>query len=179
MLDLETLSTTHDAAIVSVGAVLFDPVANQLGEEFYQVVKLTNDAKDGIIEASTVYWWLTQSDDARAVFASKSTKSLKDVLLSFSQFVQTHSCPDVQVWGNGSTFDNVILSSAYRRHELKQPWCFRNDRDVRTLLELGRSLRQFDAKQALSHTGVAHNALDDAKYQAQYVCAAYHALALE
>lgn len=177
MLDLETLSTAHNAAIVSVGAVLFDPENNRLGKEFYQVVALSDDPKDGVIDASTVRWWLTQSDDARAVFASGTAKPLKEILSNFSHFVEEYCGIQAQVWGNGATFDNVILSAAYRRHGLKLPWSFRNDRDVRTVVELGLALRNFDAKAIISQSGMAHHALDDARYQAQYVCAIYAALA--
>lgn len=176
MLDLETLSTAHNAAIVSVGAVLFDPENNRLGKEFYQVVALSDDPKDGVTDASTVGWWLAQSDEARSVFASKAAKPLKEVLSNFSFFVEEHCGTQAQVWGNGATFDNIILSSAYRRHGLKQPWSFRSDRDVRTVVELGRALRNLDAKTVIRQSGTAHNALDDARYQAQYVCAIYAAL---
>lgn len=177
MLDLETLSTAHNAAIVSIGAVLFDPVSGILGKEFYQVVDLTDDPSNGIVDATTVRWWINQGDDARAVFSSSSARPLKEALTEFSSFVETNCGLDAQVWGNGSTFDNIIMSSAFNRHGLRRPWSFRNDRDVRTVVELGKTLRNFDAKAAVTLTGTAHNALDDARYQAKYVCAVYKILA--
>jgi hypothetical protein len=44
------------------------------------------------------------------------------------------------VWGNGATFDNVILRASYERELIPCLWHFWNDRDVRTIVELGRSL---------------------------------------
>jgi len=65
------------------------------------------------------------------------------------------------LWGNGSTFDNVILSNAYRAIGVKQPWDFWNDRCYRTLKSLYPHVK-------LERSGVAHNALDDAKSQAMH-----------
>ena len=38
MVDLETLGKRAGCPILSIGAVFFDPVEKQLGEEFYVVV---------------------------------------------------------------------------------------------------------------------------------------------
>ena len=35
MVDLETLSTRPDAAIIAIGAVYFDKVTGETGDEFY------------------------------------------------------------------------------------------------------------------------------------------------
>lgn len=177
MIDLETLSTAHDAAIISLGAVLFDPQKNQLGNEFYRVIKLSNQSADGVIDADTMSWWMKQSNEARAVFWDKNAIYLQEALIDFSDFVERYCGQDAQVWGNGATFDNIILGSAYRRHELRQPWNFRNDRDVRTVVELGRTLRNIDPKRSGTIEGIAHHALDDARFQAQYICTIYEALA--
>jgi len=60
---------------------------------------------------------------------------------------------------------------------MRQPWFFANDRDVRTIVDLGRQLRNIDPKKDLELEGTAHNALDDAKFQVRYVSAIYQALA--
>ena len=44
MLDLETMGTQPDAAIVAIGAVEFDLEAAQLGRRFYQPVTLDSAA---------------------------------------------------------------------------------------------------------------------------------------
>ncbi|EIP70379.1 hypothetical protein ECEC1734_1001, partial [Escherichia coli EC1734] len=48
------------------------------------------------------------------------------------------------------------------------PWRYYNDRDVRTIVELGKAI-DFDARTAIPFEGERHNALDDARYQAKYV----------
>ena len=45
------------------------------------------------------------------------------------------------------------------------------------MVDLGRSLRGIDPKKELTIEGTAHNALDDAKFQARYVSEIYMALA--
>ena len=59
MIDLETLGTKPNSAILSIGAVYFDK--DGLGEEFYANVDLQDSIDSGFdIDASTVYWWLSQ-----------------------------------------------------------------------------------------------------------------------
>lgn len=48
------------------------------------------------------------------------------------------------------------------------PWRYYNDRDVRTIVELGKAI-DFDARTAIPFEGERHNALDDARYRAKYV----------
>lgn len=183
MLDLETMGNGSNAAIVSIGAVLFDPLTGAIGEEFYQVVSLNSSAHFGELDSSTVLWWLKQSDEARAVFEDENKTTLKNALVFFADWVNEHcdrnekDKPDAVVWGNGATFDNVILGNAYKAVRLRQPWFFANDRDVRTLVDLGRQLRGIDPKKDLTLQGTAHNALDDAKFQVRYVSEIFKALA--
>ena len=182
MLDLETMGSGSNAAIVSIGAVLFDPLTGETGANFYQVVSLNSSAYYGELDAGTVVWWMQQDDDARAVFKDKDKVSLRVALERFSQWIEDNcdknekDKPDAFVWGNGATFDNVILGNAYKAVRLHQPWFFANDRDVRTIVDLGRQLRGIDPKKDLELQGTAHNALDDAIFQVRYVSAIYQAL---
>lgn len=75
-----------------------------------------------------------------------------------------HKC----IWGNGANFDNTILRRSYERQGIPCPWRYYNDRDVRTIVELGKAI-DFDARTAIPFEGERHNALDDARYQAKYV----------
>uniref|UniRef100_UPI00050A7E94 3'-5' exonuclease n=1 Tax=Escherichia coli TaxID=562 RepID=UPI00050A7E94 len=55
------------------------------------------------------------------------------------------------------------------------PWRYYNDRDVRTIVELGKAI-DFDVRTAIPFEGERHNALDDARYQAKYVSAIWKKL---
>ena len=176
MLDLETLGTTPDSAILAIGAVIFDPLTKAIGPEFYQAIDVTSSSEFGKIDPETIKWWMAQSYEAKTVFSDKNASSLGDALQQFSQFVAANEGHELRVWGNGAGFDNVILAYAYRACNMAIPWNFRFDRDVRTIVELGTEILGINPKSNLRVRGVAHNALDDAKFQAKYVSDIYSAL---
>ncbi|HHL5718033.1 TPA: 3'-5' exoribonuclease [Escherichia coli] len=96
---------------------------------------------------------------------------LDDALLQLREFIDENSGEFfVHVWGNGANFDNTILRRSYERQGIPCPWRYYNDRDVRTIVELGKAI-DFDARTAIPFEGERHNALDDARYQAKYVSA--------
>ncbi|MEJ4043444.1 3'-5' exonuclease [Erwinia sp. SLM-02] len=169
MIDLETMGNKPNAAIVSIGAVFFEPATGKIGPQFSSSVQLESETELGAsLDAETIMWWLQQSSEARAAIVSSSFP-IAAVLTDLSRFViEGRSANNVQVWGNGATFDNVILRSAYQRTQLPAFWPFWNDRDVRTMVELGRQLG-IDPKRDMPFPGDRHNALDDAIHQAQYV----------
>ena len=171
MLDLETMGTNTNAPIVVIGAVFFDPQTGEIGPTFYIVISLADAMTTGAVpDGSTIEWWLAQSSEARSAILVDQVK-LKDALLRFREFISEHSDEKfVQVWGNGATFDNTILRRSYERQGITCPWHYCNDRDVRTIVELGKTI-DFDAKTAIPFEGVRHNALDDALHQAKYVTA--------
>ncbi|EFA4128646.1 exonuclease [Escherichia coli O13] len=171
MIDLETMGTNTNAPIVVIGAVFFDPQTGKIGPVFYIVISLTDAMNTGAVpDGGTIEWWLKQSSEARAAILTDQVK-LKDALLRFREFVNEHSDEKfVQVWGNGATFDNSILRTSYERLDIPCPWRYSNDRDVRTIVELGKTI-DFNARSVIPFEGVPHNALDDALHQAKYVTA--------
>jgi DNA polymerase III epsilon subunit-like protein len=159
MLDLETMGTDPDAAIIAVGAVRFDLEAGSIGEKFYAVVDLQSAvANGGVINPSTVLWWMQQGDAARSAFA-RPGHHIADVLASFTKWLGDE---DAFVWGNGAAFDNVILATAYRNANLPVPWKFYNDRCYRTVRA------QYPAV-SMQRRGTFHNAVDDAESQARHL----------
>ncbi|MCZ6084960.1 3'-5' exoribonuclease [Escherichia coli] len=176
MIDLETMGTNTNAPIVVIGAVFFDPQTGEIGPVFYIVISLTDAMNTGAVpDGGTIKWWLKQSSEARAAILTGQVK-LKDSLSRFREFINEYSDEKfVQVWGNGATFDNAILRTSYERLDIPCPWRYYNDRDVRTIVELGKAI-DFDARTAIPFEGERHNALDDARYQAKYVSAIWQKL---
>ena len=171
MIDLETMGTNTNAPIVVIGAVFFDPQTGEIGPVFYIVISLTDAMNTGAVpDGGTIEWWLKQSSEARAAILTDQVK-LEDALSRFREFINEYSDEKfVQVWGNGATFDNAILRTSYERLDIPCPWRYYNDRDVRTIVELGKTI-DFDARTVIPFEGVRHNALDDARHQAKYVTA--------
>ncbi|EHX1350293.1 3'-5' exoribonuclease [Escherichia coli] len=176
MIDLETMGTNTNAPIVVIGAVFFDPQTGEIGPVFYIVISLTDAMNTGAApDGGTIKWWLKQSSEARAAILTDQVK-LKDALSRFREFINEYSDEKfVQVWGNGATFDNAILRTSYERLDIPCPWRYHNDRDVRTIVELGKTI-DFDARTVIPFEGVRHNALDDARHQAKYVSAIWQKL---
>lgn len=170
MIDIETLGTKPGSVIASIGAVAFDATTGEFGETFYVKIDVADAQNEGLhIDASTVAWWMQQSDEARAsTFTGDDKTSLMLGLGELYDFVTKESAD--RVWGNGPSFDLVQLEAAYTKTGKLAPWSFRAHRDLRTL----RDLSGVD----IPNIGTAHNALDDAIAQAHAVIEAYKLLGL-
>lgn len=168
MVDLETLGTGPGCAIVSIGAVAFDARSGHIGASFHVLVSPASCRELGLREETgTIEWWAKQSEAARAVLAEaeRDGVSMNAALEQFAAFLRSHGGrPSVRVWGNGADFDNAILADLYRRTGREAPWAFWNSRCFRTLKSIAPGYEP-DRK------GVHHNAVDDARHQAEWACA--------
>jgi len=171
MIDLETLGTTPDAAILSIGAVRFDLYSDRIDNEgFYSSVSIDSNTEHGRrISESTLLWWMQQSADAQAVFHEAKT-ILGGALMDLREWLGDAS--ELRVWSNGADFDIAMLSHAFQSVLGEDtPWKFYNNRCVRTYKTLPGAK---DVK--FPKIGTAHRALDDAINQARQVQAIYKAL---
>lgn len=165
MIDLETMGVSAGCAIMSIGAVEFDPDSQTLGRTFYRVIDLQSCLDAGLrIDARTLYWWMEQSNQAREAL-SKDKEPFRDVLEAFTRWLD----PTTLIWSHGLTFDLPVLQAAYEKAGLVTPWKFRNARDTRTIFDLSGVKMGVGA-------GTYHNALDDARNQADAVIEAYQKL---
>ncbi|EIH5176724.1 3'-5' exoribonuclease, partial [Escherichia coli] len=173
MIDLETMGKNPDAPIISIGTIFFDPQTGDMGPEFSKTIDL--ETAGGVIDRDTIKWWLKQSREAQSAIMTDEIP-LDDALLQLREFIDENSGEFfVHVWGNGANFDNTILRRSYERQGIPCPWRYYNDRDVRTIVELGKAI-DFDARTAIPFEGERHNALVDARYQAKYVSAIWQKL---
>tara|TARA_R110000823_G_scaffold115491_12_gene238202 strand:+ start:323 stop:901 length:579 start_codon:yes stop_codon:yes gene_type:complete len=181
MIDLETMGTKPNSAILSIGAIKFDPTIVQNEEEimgndvFYANVDLESCLKAGLtVEGGTFYWWLNQSKDAQRGLTALDPVSLESALFDTVNGLTSWISPNWQdnnsyVWSHGAGFDIPILGTAYAAFDKPAPWKFWNARDTRTLFDLGDQL----GMKKLKLDGTAHNALDDAVFQARKAQEAY------
>lgn len=168
MVDLETLGTRAGCQVLSIGAVAFNKAG--LGPEYYAVLETETQAALGLTtEPSTLEWWARQSQAARRVFTDPKVDFVHG-MGSFSSWLHADvaSIGKIKMWGNGSDFDNSILYAAYAAAGLKVPWLFWNSRCYRTLKNLCLNI-------PLTRQGTYHNALDDAKSQAEHAVAMLNA----
>ncbi|EJN3761520.1 3'-5' exoribonuclease [Escherichia coli] len=156
--------------------MFFDPQTGEIGPIFYVVISLVDAMDKGATpDGDVIEWWLAQSSEARSAILVNQIP-LDDALLQLREFIDENSGEFfVRVWGNGASFDNVILRRSYERQGIPCPWRYCNDRDVRTIVDLGKAI-DFDARTAIPFEGVRHNALDDARHQAKQVSAIWQKL---
>lgn len=171
MIDIETLGLRPGCVVLSIGACEFDRMTGEIGETFYRVLKREPQKSRGlIVDPETKRWWAQQSCEARKELFDVSGPARSNVgpaLCALRAF-----CRDKPVWGNGATFDISILEHLAHAFELGDLFDFRNHRDVRTVVDLGR-MRGVDWK-----TPGNHHALDDAINQARYVAATIRSLTM-
>jgi hypothetical protein len=156
MVDLETFGTGNDAVIVSIGAVKFSET--EILDKFHVGVDPQSATAFGLkMDAATIM----QRSAARAALLSLERVDLPSALLGFALWLGADSLP---LWGNGATFDNIILRSAYAHCGLDYPVKFYHDRCYRTIKNLAPDI-------ALERVGTLHDALDDAESQARHLMA--------
>jgi len=160
MIDLETLGTTADACILSIGAVRFDLLTDEIDDKgFYASVSVdSNLAHKRRIQEDTLIWWFRQEVVAQAVF-HETKQTLEDALIDLSDWLEDG---ENHVWSNGADFDLPMLAHAYASLGMEVPWKFWNSNCFRTYKKLpgAKGIRA-------AETGVKHHALSDAYMQAQ------------
>lgn len=161
MLDFETHSARSNAAIVSIGAVMFG--GQTLGQEFYCTVKTGDQDGRGLhFCPETALWWTQQSAEARKALTCPNALDPDQALGAFAGWLRSNGA--VRLWSNGANFDAPILDNAFRAYGIRNPIKFWDVRDTRTIYEIaGIDMKAYRAK------GTHHNALDDAKNQARAV----------
>lgn len=166
MIDLETLATSSNAVVLSIGAVAFDIPKNKIVDQFYCRISVEMQVKLGRDkDVNTINWWAKQSTEARNVFKEEEEHPLLG-LKRFSAFCKKHT--PIYVWGNGSSFDISIMETLFKDFGLREPWAYNRVMDLRTF-------KRFVSKDLeVLKKGTYHNALDDAINQAELVLKAFN-----
>jgi len=171
MVDLETTGQAAGCPILSIGAVAFNHRQMALGPDLYCEIALSSCHAVGLVsDPRTLDWWGQQSVEARQVLdTTEDGLLLVDGLEFFQEYLQDldPSLGSVRVWGNGSDFDNAILSAAYTKLGRATPWKFWNNKCFRTLKGLVPGIKS-------ARFGLHHHALDDAVHQAQHAMLLQH-----
>jgi hypothetical protein len=163
MVDIETFSTAFNGVIRSIGAVVFNSEEETVKTFFECGVSIESCLWAGLkTDDETIEWWRKQTKEVREQLMSKESYQLETVLASFNEAVQILgvNLDETEIWSHGSTFDIVILESAYKAVGLKPWWKYKNVRDTRTLFAVADY--KYEAKGG-------HDALEDANRQAEAV----------
>lgn len=184
MLDLETLGNSHKPAVIQISAVPFVLNSRELLDikpfNCHINLKSIVDTKKFDIDLSTLNFWLKQDQEVinNVLITSLSGKGkhLLTVLEDFRDYVselRVNHHTDLFVWGNGVMNDNNWLQSLYCSLDEEYPLEFWQHRDVRTVIDFAELLTTKNYKRESVFKGMPHNAIDDCKFQIEYLQAAF------
>lgn len=174
MIDLETLSTHTNAAIIEIGAVEFNKYTGDIGERLNIIINPSDWCKnERHADGNTIQWWMKQSKQAIERFTTQQKNieylNLDKALERLKYFINDCGNYDeeqsVVVWGNGSTMDITILQSAYEHFNMKLPWKYWSINDVRTIVDLNPSIKEH----CKFTEGIKHSAVSDCLHQIKYL----------
>ena len=166
MLDLESLGTRPDCAILTLGAIKFNPyVLDSFGDSLYLRIDVNEQLALGReVQEDTLTWWSTQAEDVREEALGEGNRvSLTEMYRQLNRFCVGAT----NIWCQGPAFDIVILENIYRQMGWPTPWQFWQIRDSRTLFGVHGDPRE-------KNKAGLHNALEDCVSQAQGVQQIFH-----
>lgn len=171
MIDIESLDTSPNCVILTIGAVSFNPKGMGIVEklELRPTIEEQTEKYNRVINDDTLRWWSEQSPEAlEEALGDRGRISYSDCMDQLYKFCWNRR----SIWSHGSSFDVVAMESAFRNLDIRIPWPYHSVRDTRTLFEIaGVSLK--DKKYS---TKTTHKAIEDAEHQALVVQDAYRKL---
>ena len=138
MIDLETLDTSPNSVIATIGAIKFDRynISDNIDDyqTFYRKIDLKSCEELGLTTSEeTLKWWAQQNKNAqKEIFEETNRVPIKKCLEDFKIWFKGST----KIWSHGDDFDCVILKNAYDKCGIKAPWKFWNTRDTRTLFDI-------------------------------------------
>jgi DNA polymerase III alpha subunit (gram-positive type) len=189
MTDIETLGTNSDSTIIQISAVAFDIKTGEHIAKFNQIADISKNETPIKVTGATIQWWLKTNKELFAELVNGGEFSSEQVLRNFHTWItelmplnelNNRNYNTLYLWGNGILFDNKMIQHQLESIGLTYPIFFRNDRDVRTLVELASmklGITEKELKERFKDDSlVAHNAYDDVVYQINLAVSCFNEL---
>lgn len=164
MIDIETLDDQNTAAIISIGAVVFNPETKHVEDDTFHVnIDWDDAARHGTHSEKTMAFWNKQPVEALETLFTPAQTTVSEAVIAFSEYVRSWNPGPKYIWGNSPAFDVAILRHAFKQtgHEFPfVPWV---EMDVRTLKNL------LPLEHVPKKDGVNHSAVDDCRWQCKIV----------
>ena len=184
MTDIETLGHKSDSTIIQISAIAFNIETGEHFQKFNRIVDITKNEIMNVT-GSTIKWWLNTNKELLTTLINSGSLSSNDVLKEFHTWLlnigeDAGDSRNVYLWGNGILFDNKMIQHQFESQGLEYPIFYRNDRDMRTLVDLASvklGISEKELKERFNDDSlVVHNALDDVIYQIKLVIECYKIL---
>lgn len=180
MVDIESLGKNDDSTIFQISAISFNIETGEHIDTFNRIANI--GIGDINVEGSTLLWWVKNNSELFKELLLSGEFATKDLLIDFQGWLRKiqlkSNKKDVYLWGNGILFDNRIIKSQLESMGRSYPIFYRNDRDVRTILELASiksGLTEEELKDKYFDSELtSHNALNDVINQINLVTACYN-----
>jgi len=183
MVDIETLGTDNNAVITQVAAVCFDITTGVVSEKFNTCLDIET-YPEFHVDAGTLKWWLKTNPQLLADIILRGEDQAHKTLREFRDFILAAvkvGGREVYLWGNGSVFDNTILTTNFKLMKITWPLRYDADRDMRTILDMalmktglskGDVIKMFEDAPDVAR----HDAMNDVLFQIRVTCWAYDQL---
>lgn len=145
MIDIETLGTGPGAVVLTIGAIRFDPFADDRNSVDLENKKINMDVfyrridpesftwPSAFIHDATLEWWGKQSAEVREeAFTELDRVSMADAMRDLYKWTGVID----RAWANGPAFDMVILESHAKELQRGVPWKYYQVCDTRTVYGL-------------------------------------------
>lgn len=165
-IDLETASLAYNAHVLTVGLVIFDPMADESTDLKYHWVVPDHFNNGADVDAGTIKWWMAQSEAARSqawLVPSGNEGHMHPPFLNIIEMLEQVD----HIWANDPDADCQWMKELYTRIGVKWKH-YRKHRSIRTLRAMFSELDSWDANL------VQHNALVDAQWNAAIVRNVYN-----
>lgn len=178
MVDCETLGVGKRCVLLDIALVQFDLNTGEIGKTLH--ILCDRKSQEGVgrsTDQSTIDWWDKQSPEAKEILEQQAKAegiSWSEALKQMSIFIR--SIRNATLWSNGANFDIAILEEAYHQAGMSQPWAMWKTRCVRTLHDEVKDITGISFKYTVAGPEVAHNSIEDCKYQIRYVVEAHNLL---
>jgi DNA polymerase III epsilon subunit-like protein len=163
MIDIETLSTRHDAAIISIAAIFFNIDTKQIARPYFYEeidhVSLNAFHQD----PKTLAWWAKQE---KPILNGSCT--IENALQNLITYIKNQ--PPSRIWAKSPSFDCNIIKYACSHFDLEWPIPFWSERDVRTIQDIAQLPNSFTA---------THDAIEDCLSQIRTVIDAHDSILLK
>lgn len=167
-LEIETWGLNHDAVIVQIGACYFDRYSGKIGNRYKVNIDPQSSLDMGFkVSASTIEWWLGQSEEARKSITAEPRYHVTDAIRGLNEFLSKAKA----IWSH-ATFDMPKIMHHIEVFDLFPKFHYSAAKDIRTLT----GLAGISKRQAPEREGIHHDALDDCLYQVQYCVMCFNKL---
>lgn len=181
MVDIESLALGPRPVITQAAMLGYDLEEDELLEarhvQYYPIEPQQQIIPPRRIMASTISWWMKQSDEARDRFEQSTGDDFAELPALarnlISVFHQLTHGKRYEIWARGPQFDLVALSTLIEELGLETPWSYDLVRDTRTLC----ATAGINPKNVPKPSGfIPHVAFWDARHEINIYLAAHKAL---